>query len=435
MKLVLAHDSLTQLGGAERVFLCLAEMFPDAPIYTLVLDKEISKQLPTLILRRIRVTKLQWLYNVFPKFQYLLPFIPMALWWTRLPECDVLLSSSSAFAKGFKVSRKQFNNLTSKYQDRNKTTHINYCHTPTRFLWSDGEYMEQEVPWVVRWPAKLFLWWMKQWDLQVARRVDVFIANSKEVQARIKKYYGRESEVVYPFVDTEFWKPSSLVRHPESASGEGSFRSKSEILQSQSLFQNDRESKQNYFLIAGRLHAHKHNDMVIEVCNELGLNLHVVGSGRDEAHLKSIAGLSIKFLGRITDEQLREEYANAQGYIYPQLEDFGLMPLEAAACGTPTIGVDEGGSRETIVPGVTGEWFTRGSKEELKRILLEWHKGKYSAESLRKHAEKFSKSKFIGMVGEMVANTLNQESSTTVTQVTRADKRIKNPVPNDTAIS
>jgi glycosyltransferase involved in cell wall biosynthesis len=180
---------------------------------------------------------------------------------------------------------------------------------------------------------------------------------------------------VYPFVDVEFWSQHSDKKQ---------------------------ETRNKYFLIAGRLHAHKHNDLVVEACTELGLQLHVVGAGRDERHLKSIAGPTITFLGRVSDEQLRREFSCAEAYIYPQLEDFGLMPIEAAAAGTPTVGINEGGSRETIVPGTTGEWFARGKKEELKALLQEWDKSRYSGEELQKHAEKFSKEKFRQQIMEHV---------------------------------
>ncbi len=482
IKIVLAHDSFTQLGGAERVVLGMAEIFPEAPIYVLVADPKIVAQLPEHVQwftpsgsplqkgrerarePRIKTTKLQWLYRIYPKFQHLLPFIPFVLWFTRLPECDVLLSSSSAFAKGFRKPRRpqlSLEVISSSYSspreerlgevvenknnsggivnassvtmtspnpssrggekervsprggeqdihDNHRAIHINYCHTPTRFLWTDSEYVVQEVPWIVRLPARLFLWWMKQWDLRAARNVDVFLANSTEVQERIQKYYHRTSEVVYPFVDTEFWMPGQhsqqSFRHPEPASDEGSALPAEEILRSQGLPQNDRVGSGGYFLIAGRLHAHKHNDLVVAACTELELPLHVVGSGRDEVHLKSIAGPTVTFLGRVTDEKLREEFAGARAYIYPQLEDFGLMPVEAASCGTPTIGIDAGGSRETIVPGVTGEWFHKGNKDELKKLLEHFDESKYSVEALRKHAEQFSKQQFVERINAVIHN-------------------------------
>lgn len=362
MKIVLAHDSLTQLGGAERVFFAMAEEFKEAPIYTLVLDKNIASQLPPGLLRRVRTTPLQYVYNLYPKFQHLLPLIPLAVWFTKIPACDILLSSSSGFAKAFKKPK--------------NSLHINYCHTPTRFLWTDKEYIIQEVPLFLRLLAKMFLIWLKKWDLRAARMVDVFIANSKEVQGRIKKFYNRDAAIVYPFVDTQFWR-SCLEKNP---------------------------SPEKYFLIAGRLHAHKQNDMVIRVCNQLKLNLHVAGTGRDETRLKSISGPTISFLGRIGDEELKKQYSSAEGYIYPQLEDFGLMPLEAAACGTPTIGLNIGGSRETILPGKTGEWFSLGNQDELAKLLQGWDKNKYSLENLREHAEKFNKSNFLFLLKKIVSN-------------------------------
>lgn len=402
-KVVLAHDSFTQLGGAERVFLEMVDMYPEAPIYTVVADSKIVAQLPESVRKRIHTSPLQWLYNIYPKFQHLLPFIPLAVWLTRIPDCTVLLSSSSAFAKGLRKP--------------GGAKHVNYCHTPTRFLWTDTAYIEQEVPWFVRFPARLFLWWMKQWDIHVAAQVDVFIANSQEVQERIKKFYARESEVVYPFVDTEFWKPLTSSVIPDSIPYQVRDRleasPKSMNLNAGSPGLEDSPEDDNgpdsYFLIAGRLHAHKDNDLVIRACNELGVNLHVVGSGRDEQHLKSIAGPTVTFLGRVSDDQLKEEYSHAQAYIYPQLEDFGLMPLEAAACGTPTIGIHEGGSKETVVPGVTGEWFDKGNEEELKTLLRTWDKNKYSVEALRRHAEKFSKGRFVQGINTVVRGVNEQE--------------------------
>jgi glycosyltransferase involved in cell wall biosynthesis len=425
MNLILAHDSLTQAGGAERVVLEWMELFPSSPLYVLVADKKILDGLPEHVRIRVKTTPLQYLYNIYPHFQHLLPFIPLALWLTRIPECDVLLSSSSAFAKGFRLDNaglslrgglatKQSRFITAgllrrsqggtSRNDSKRAVHINYCHTPTRFLWSDREYVEQEVPWIVRIPAKIFLWWMKGWDLRAAARVDKFLANSKEVQKRIKKYYNRDSEVVYPFVAVEKWQsPFPVIPCPDTGS---LLESKSvgilagvKIIKdsgshSQTRLSGMTDKKDSYFLIAGRLHAHKHNDLVIEVCNELKINLHVVGQGRDEEHLKAIAGPTIKFLGRISDAELQKEYAEAMAYIYPQLEDFGLMPVEAAASGTPTIGANVGGSLETIIPGKTGEWFNFGDKESLRTVLQAWDKTRYTKEDLLRHAENFSKEKF-----------------------------------------
>lgn len=219
--------------------------------------------------------------------------------------------------------------------------------------------------------AYYFLKKMKKWDLLAAKRVDYFIADSVEVQKRIKEFYNRDSMVIYPGIDTDFWHPTI--------------------------------AKQNYFLIAGRLQAHKKNDLIIKILNDLKIPLHVVGTGRQEKYLKSIAGSNITFLGRISDEQLRDEYSGALGYISPQIEDFGLMPLEAAACGTATISIARGGSLETVIPGATGELFADYEPEKIKQLITRWNANKYSTDVLRTHAEKFSKEKFKQQIFELIS--------------------------------
>lgn len=352
MKIALVHDSLTQLGGAEKVVDVLHEMFPEAPLYVLVLDKKLHD---TYKGWDIRTSWLQKIYNFYPKFQHLLPFIPAAVGSLDFSRYDVVLSSSSGFAKGVKVS---------------PGIHVNYCHTPTRFLWSDFDYIRQEVPAPLRPFANVFLQWMKRWDLKAAQRVNYFIANSKEVQKRITVFYGRDSEVVHPPVDTEFWHPT--------------------------------KPKSDYFLLAGRLQAHKKNEFIIEIFNELGLPLRVAGTGRQEKYLRSIAKDNVTFLGRISDEALRDEYSGAVGFVYPQLEDAGLMPLEAASCGTASIGLAKGGSLETIVPGKTGELFVDYDREAVKKVILNWDPRAYDMKNLQSHAQNFSKEVFIKKINAVL---------------------------------
>jgi glycosyltransferase involved in cell wall biosynthesis len=385
MHVVLAHDSFTQLGGAERVFLEMANMYPEAPIYVVVADPKILAQLPESIRDRVHTSPLQGVYNLYPKFQHLLPLIPLALWYTSIPKCDVLLSSSSAFAKGFRKPK--------------GAVHIDYCHTPTRFLWSDRSYIGQEVPWLLRPLANLFLGWMRRWDLRVTKQIDLFLANSKEVQERIQKYYGRTSELVYPFVDTEFWKPGE-------ATGSNLEIQNSKSMPDSNASSPDVATSPKYFLIAGRLHAHKCNDLVIRVFNKLGFSLHVVGSGRDEEHLRSIAGPKVKFLGRLDDVGLREEYRGAEAYVWPQLEDFGIMPLEAAGCGTPTIAANVGGALETVVAGKTGEFFEYTNEADLERVLLSFDATKYDLGSLVAQAEKFSLAEFQSKIQDSIKAAL-----------------------------
>jgi glycosyltransferase involved in cell wall biosynthesis len=382
MKIALAHDSFTQLGGAERVLDALHELFPDAPVFTLVFDPKFRAKYKNW---DIHTSGLQTLYLGLGKLQYLLPLIPWGVDSLDFTGFDVVVSSSSGFVKNIRVPK--------------NCIHINYCHTPTRFLWSEPDYVKQEVPWLIRPLVKLFLGHMKKWDYNGAQRVSKFIANSKEVQARIKKYYNRDSEIVYPFIDTSFWHP---------------------VPQATGL-----SSEKDYFLLAGRLQAHKQNDLIVEIFNELGLPLHVVGTGRQEEYLKSIAKPNIKFFGFLSNERLRDEYSGAKGFIFPQLEDFGLMPLEAAACGTATLALGQGGVLETIIPGVTGEFFGSDDvarpfmglsesdqadksaryKDQIKQLILSWNPKKYSADDLRHKAEKFSKEKFMQEIKNVFTKT------------------------------
>ncbi len=363
LKIALAHDSFTsaQLGGAERVVDALHELFPEAPVFTLVLDKKVEEKYKNW---DIRTSWLQYFYNFIPSLQYLLPFIPFAVKALNFKGYDVVISSSSGFVKNINVPK--------------NIKHICYCHTPTRFVWVDKTYVDQETPSVLKPFVKVFLRYWKGWDFKKSQKINFFIANSKEVQKRIQTYYNRESEVVYPPVDTDFWKNTG--------------------------------AKQNYFLLAGRLQAHKNNEFIIQVFNDLGLHLHVVGTGRQESYLRSIAGSNIKFYGRLEDQELRDQYSGALAYIYPQTEDFGLMPLEAALCGTPTLAYGYGGALETVVPGVTGEFFKAYNKEEVKKIISSWDFNKYNPKVLKEHAENFSKENFKkGLVG-ILEKHINENS-------------------------
>ncbi len=394
MKIALAHDSFTQLGGAERIVDTFHEMFPDAPVFTLVLDRRLKDKYQGW---DIRTSWLQVFYNFIPRLQYFLPLIPFAVLSLDFRGYDVVLSSSSGFIKNIRVPK--------------KCRHVNYCHTPTRFLWGDENYVNQEVPVIIRPIVKWLLVQMKKWDHKGSQRVTQFIANSQEVQNRIQAYYECTSTVVYPFVDTEFWKPVQPSPPfkggvPREAGGGGI-------------------EKSDYFLLAGRLQAHKKNELIIEIFNELGLPLHVVGTGRQEKYLQSIAKPNISFLGRISDTELREQYSGALGFLYPQIEDFGLMPLEAAACGTATLAFAQGGALETVVPGETGELFGGNAvtnvvqapglpvkqgdalhynnvKTELKNLILNWHPEKYQQSVLLNQAKKFGKQNFKESINKII---------------------------------
>ncbi|MDE2312359.1 MAG: glycosyltransferase [Patescibacteria group bacterium] len=359
LNIALAHDSFTQLGGAERVVEALHELFPQAPVFTTVLGRGLR---PRYHNWDIRTSWLQVLYNFVPRLQFLLPFIPLAVSSLSLEGYDVILSSSSSWAKNIKVPK--------------GVVHICYCHTPTRFLWVDGDYVDHEAPKILRPLVRPIIGWMRVWDLKGSSGVSQFIANSREVQKRIKSIYHRDSIIIEPFVDTVFWRPT--------------------------------KAKGDYFLLGGRLQAHKKTALIVEIFNELKLPLRVFGVGRQEKYLRSIAGPNISFLGRITDEDLRDEYSAAKGFIYPQLEDFGLMPLEAAACGTATLAYGQGGALETVQPGITGELFSTHDKDQIKRLVLDWQPQKYQQADLIDQAQNFSKEAFQGKIKDYLLKALGE---------------------------
>lgn len=354
MKIALLHDSFTQMGGAERVVDGLHEIFPKAPVFTLVFDPKYKEKYKNW---DIRTSALQPLYLLLGKLKFLLPLVPWAVEQIDLSGYDVIVSSSSGLIKNVKPPK--------------NSVYICYCHTPPRFLGSD--YVTQEVPFLLRPLAKFFLKYYKRWDIKATARINFFVANSEEVKRRIKNSYNRQALVVYPGISS-FWRPSA--------------------------------HKSDYFLLAGRLQAHKQNEVIIRIFSKLNIDLHVVGSGRQEEYLRSIAGPSVKFLGRVSDEVLRNEYSGAKAYIFPQVEDFGLMPLEAAACGTPTLAYGRGGALETVIPKVTGEFFYSYDEEEVKNLILNWQPEKYTIANLQRQAEKFKVESFKKTVGEFVSSRI-----------------------------
>jgi len=352
-KLVLAHDSFTQFGGGERVLKALHELYPDSPIYTLASNPKVVAHLGQA---RVINSWLQKFYNLFPHLQFWFVLVPIVLRFFRIEQADVVLSSSSAYMKGL---RKPVGSI-----------HINYCHTPTRFLWNDTVYAEGEVSPLLRPFMRIYFEWLRRWDLRAAKRVDYMIANSHEVQKRIKQYYHRDSELICPFVDTTFWQAS--------------------------------RPKQDYYLIAGRITPYKGYEKIIEIFNELRLPLHVIGEGRYQDYLKSIAKPNVSFYGKVSDEALRDQYSGALAFIYPQVEDFGLMPLEAASCGTPTIALAQAGSLETVLPGQTGELLTEFNLENLQAAIRHIHEQLYDAQEMRRHAERFSKQEFMNQIQKLI---------------------------------
>ena len=357
MKIAITHDHLFQFGGAERTLVALKRAFPQADVFTLVQDPSI-KNLGGL---RAKTTFLQKMPGSLRHFKWYLPFMPLAWESVNLTGYDVVISSASAFAKGIVPGV--------------GTKHICYCHTPTRYLWSDTHSYVDELPTsrLVKAVLPFILKSLREWDYLAAQRVDSFLANSKFVAGRIKRYYGRDSEVVYPPVDVSSIQPAT-----------------------------DRPEPGAYFVVVSRLRPYKRVDMVVKAFNQLGLPLVVVGDGEQKAELQLMAKKNIRFVGEVDDAERNRILLGAAAFIHPQVEDFGITAVEAMAAGRPVLALNQGGALETVVPGVTGEFFDEQSWEALAHAVLKLKPSDYDPIAIRKHAEQFSTERFIQQMREKV---------------------------------
>jgi glycosyltransferase involved in cell wall biosynthesis len=360
MKVALVHEFLNQLGGAEKVLENFLEIWPDADVHVLLYDRD-----KTLGQFEVTHKKLSWLQN-FPLAKkhprLLLILMPRAIENFSFDEYDVVISDASAFAKGAKTGNK---------------LHICFCHTPTRYLWTEPDYLNnQKYPALFKWLGRMTLSRLKKWDYKAAQRPNFFIANSKNVQNRIAKFYNRQSTIIYPPVDTEFFKPTG--------------------------------SKAEYYFAASRLEPYKKLDIVIRAFNELKLPLKIGGSGTQSEELKKLANSNIEFLGRVSDQNLRKLYAQAKAFIFPAEEDAGIMLLEAQSCGTPVIAYRAGGALELVKEGVTGEYFDQQTPESLKQKLLHFDPAQYQSQTIREFAKQFDKLVFQKKIKEFVENKYQQ---------------------------
>ena len=350
MKIAIVHDYLNQYGGAERVVETLHELYPEAPVYTSLYTPE---SMPDSFRQMdIRTTFLQKFPLKEKYFKYFLLFYPRAMESIDLSGYDIILSSSSSFAKGIRSP--------------NGALHICYCYTPTRFIWNYKNYVQKEgltrlvskiLPFIIR--------RLKRWDLNTVSRIDYFIAISNNISKKIKECYGRDSEVIYPPVNI-------------------------------SLFDTGTETE-DYFFIVSRLNSYKNIDLVIKAFNKNGLKLKIVGVGPFEQKLRQMAdGANIEFLGRVTDAELKKLYGSCRALIFPGEEDFGITPLEAQASGRPVIAYGKGGSLETIIDGKTGLFFKDNSVGSLAEAIDRFIKIEDSFDkiAIRENALRFRKEIF-----------------------------------------
>ncbi len=343
MRLALIADWLTTAGGAERALGELHALWPESPVFTTVARPDI---LPNA---DVRTSRLQFLYKFLGRHQLLLPLMPRAMEEIDLRGYDVIVSSSHAVGKGIIPP--------------SSAVHICYCHTPMRYAWEmERQYLEDfHVPRMLYRRVKRELMRLRRWDLSTAKRVDLFIANSSETAGRIERIYGRDSIVIPPPVQDRFFATPLIP-----------------------------SAQRKEFLAVGRLVPYKRFDLLIECANSLRLPLVIIGKGQEERRLRAMAGPTVTFRGRVSDEELPALYANAKAVLFPTHEDAGLVPVEAQAAGTPVIAYRKGGILDTVIDGKTGIFFGEQTVSSLKDALHRFSASSFDPASIRRHAEQFS---------------------------------------------
>ncbi|WP_224723760.1 glycosyltransferase [Paenibacillus vietnamensis] len=363
LKIAIVHDYLNQAGGAERVVGVLHRMFPDAPIYTTIVDR--GKLLPELRDAVIHTTFMQRIPGILKRFKMFFWLYPMAVRTMDVRGYDLILSSSSAYAKGVRKGR--------------GSAHLCYCHTPMRFAWDFESYMEGvSIPKWAKAGAKLLTYPLRLWDRGNTRSVDILVANSTVVQSRIKKLYGVSAPIIFPPVDVGRFEVADAA--PD-----------------------------DNFLIVSRLVSYKRIDLAVEACTRLGRKLIVIGEGPDRKRLESLAGPSVSFLGRRSDEEVTAHMKRCKAFLFPGIEDFGITPLEANACGRPVIAYGEGGALDTVVPNVTGMFFLKQSPEALMQTIQSFEQRQWDSRLIRKHAESFREDVFVRQLRESISHLTGRE--------------------------
>lgn len=348
MKIALLYDRVNKWGGAERVLLALHEVFPNAPLFTAVYSSENApwaKVFPEVI-----PTFLQNIPFAKNKHELLGTFTPIAFENLDLAGFDLVISITSEAAKGVIV--------------RPPTRHICYCLTPTRYLWSGYDvYFKNQLLKLI---SKPVVGYLRNWDKIAAQRPDKMIAISYAVKKRIKKYYNRQSEVIFPPVEIDNFKIKGSKKH----------------------------KREDFFLVVSRLVPYKMVDLAISAFNDLGFPLYIVGTGSEKEKLEAMSKDNIKFIGHLTDAELADYYKRCKAFVFPQEEDFGIVALEAQAAGAPVIAYKAGGALDTVIEGKTGVFFNKQDKESLIKAIKKFEKLSFNQKDLINNAERFSKQRF-----------------------------------------
>lgn len=350
-KVVLMHDWLTGFRGGERVLEAFCELYPEAPLYTLI--HKAGSTSPTIENRKITSSFLNYIPGIEKHYRKFLPVFPKAAENLVITEkADIILSSSHCVIKGVRKPE--------------GAEHFSYIHSPMRYLYDQYDvYFGPEAPTYQRLGAKVFKNYLIDWDIKSNKNVDYMIANAHFVQDRITKYYKQSSDVIHPFVDLKDFRP----------------------LQSSS------PAKEDSYLMVTAFAPNKRVDLAIQAFNKNGKRLKIIGSGQQDQFLRSIANKNIEFLGNVSREEVITEFFKARALIFPGVEDFGITPLESLASGTPVIAYRIGGVLETL-NDKTAHFFDSVSTENLIKAVKDFEQKNFNPQDLYSRAEDFSKEKF-----------------------------------------
>jgi glycosyltransferase involved in cell wall biosynthesis len=343
MRIAVVHDYFTQLGGAEKVAEELYCMLPDPSLFaTIALPDRMPPRLQGIQVQTSWMQKLPKIKDYYRLYFVLYPFAVGSM---DLSAYDLVISSSSGYAKGVRTAP--------------HAIHVCYCHTPMRWAWSYQSYAEREsFGFSQRALLPMFIRGLRRWDEMASRQPDHFVANSKAIADRIRRFYKRSAEVIHPPIETERFRLSS--------------------------------ERDDYYLVLSRLVPYKRIDLAVQACTQRKKKLLVIGDGPDMQSLEATAGPTVKFLGRASDEQVEYYAARCRALLFPGEEDFGMAPVEVAAAGRPTIAYRAGGALETIVENVTGVFFDHQTSESLGDAIETFERQQWSPAVLRKHSQTFS---------------------------------------------
>ncbi len=359
MRVVLCHDWLTGMRGGERVLEILCKGFPDAPVYTLIHNPAAVSE--TINRHPIHASWLQSIPGIERHYRNFLPFFPGAMERFNVQPADLIISTSHCVAKGLRPPA--------------GTPHLCYCFTPMRYAWMfHDEYLGGNP--LKKMLARPILAWLRRWDHDASPRVTRFIGISRHIRDRINTFYGREADIVYPPVDLNQWTP-------------------------------DFKPAGDFDLIASALVPYKKIDLAVAAYTQSGRHLKIVGTGTEHKRLKAAAGSNIEFLGWRSDAELLELYRRCRLLVFPGEEDFGIVPLEAQACGRPVVAYGRGGALETIVEGTTGLFFSQQTPEALSQAVDTCAARTWDPATIRAHAESFSIQAFINGLDASIQKTLN----------------------------